>query len=262
MHNILIVDDEKYARDYISELVSFYIPNSKITLANSASSALNRLRVNNFDLMFVDIDFGAGKMTGLDLLKEIKLLGKQIYSVIISAHYKFEYVVKSMELGATRYIPKPLKNNNFKDQEMDNIVCVDKPLYKDKVYDAIKLYLNKVKTDIIEVRVPDGIRRVQISRIIAIETIGRGKVKIYCNDFILPEVANSLNSLHQLLPDNFRYILRNCVVNALEVKHYNLKFQKVFINCRNKEYSLTASRSNLRELIAFLNPDNTEKDDE
>jgi len=135
MHKILIVDDEKPARDYIAELVAFYIPDSRITYADNARNALNLLRAEDFDLLFVDIDFGAGQMAGLELLEEINRLGKHIYIVIISAHHKFEYAVKGMELGASRYIPKPLDNLSAGETQTNNIVnIIDKPLYNLYLY--------------------------------------------------------------------------------------------------------------------------------
>jgi len=57
MHKILIVDDERPARDYISEiseLVSSCLPDSKVTLAEDAEKALRCLQTENFDLLFVD----------------------------------------------------------------------------------------------------------------------------------------------------------------------------------------------------------------
>jgi len=54
MHKVLIVDDERPARDYLSELVSSCLPDSKVTLAEDAEKALRCLQTENFDLLFVD----------------------------------------------------------------------------------------------------------------------------------------------------------------------------------------------------------------
>ena len=58
-HKILIVDDERPAREYITELVMSYVPNSKVVQADSALNALSRLQVEDFDLIFVDIGSGS-----------------------------------------------------------------------------------------------------------------------------------------------------------------------------------------------------------
>ena len=41
MHKILVVDDERPARNFIAELAAFYIPDSKVIQADSAYKALN-----------------------------------------------------------------------------------------------------------------------------------------------------------------------------------------------------------------------------
>jgi len=256
MHRILIVDDERPARDYITELVTSYIPNSKVTHADSAWNALNLLQTENFDLLFVDIDFGAGKMTGLELLEKINRMGKQVYIVIISAHYNFEYAIRGMELGAARYIPKPLNNNH-----KNTVQHINKPLYKDRVYEAVKLYLEKAESDVLDLKTPDGIRIVQISRLLAVEALDRRKVKVYTADSIIPKVFATLSQLHKRLTSNFRYILRDCFVNVFEIKFFNLKSRTVSIICQNEEYSFTASRDNMKNLVALFNSENN-KDDE
>ena len=167
--------------------------------ADSARNALNRLQTENFDLLFVDIDFGVGNMNGLELLGEINRMGKQIYVVIISAHYKFDYVVKGMELRATRYIPKPLDNG---DSEAKAMPCISKPLYREKINEAVQLYLNQANVKSIDLKVPDGVRRIALDRLLAIETAERNKVTVYTVDTLLPDVFCTLNQLYKLLPTN------------------------------------------------------------
>jgi len=261
MLKILIVDDEKPARDYIAELVAFYIPDVKVIHAENARNALNSLRVENFDLLFVDIDFGAGRMTGLELLEEINRMKKCIFTVIISAHYNFEYAVKGMELGASRYIPKPLDDNLPEIQKKNSIHYIDKPLYKEKIYEAIQLYLHSAQIDMIDLKALDGIHRIHVSQLIAIESFDRNKMKIYTVDAILSGIYCSLNQLYQQLSSNFCYIQRNCIININEIKRYNLKSREVFIACQNKEYSFNVSRNKMKELVALLHPKNIKKDE-
>jgi len=76
MHKILIVDDERPARNLIAELVASYIPDSKTVQAESAYKALSYLRNENFDLMFVDITMPG--MSGIELLEEVNRMGKNL----------------------------------------------------------------------------------------------------------------------------------------------------------------------------------------
>ena len=228
MHKILIVDDEQPARDFTAELVAFYIPYSKVSRADSAYQALDYLQTENYDLLFVDITMP--EMTGLELLEEIDRQGKHPYAFIITAYRKYDYAVRSFRLGILDYI--------------------EKPLHKEKIYSAVKLYLSKVKTNSIDLKVFDGIRRVAISDLLAIESSCRGKVKVYTTHTLLPEVTGSLSQLYSQLPPNFCYIRRDCIINLYEVKRYNSKSMEVFIVCQNREVGFQASRRGRREFLA------------
>jgi len=135
---------------------------------------------------------------------------------------------------------------------------IEKPLHEEKIGDAINLYLSKLQTDTIDLKVQDGFYRIQIDRIAAIKAFGRGKVTIYASDALLPEVDHSLNQLHALLPSNFQYIRRYCILYVRAVKHYNLKTREISVVCQNRDYTFTCSRENMKRLIHCYN---VEKDE-
>ena len=241
MHKILIVDDEKPARDFIAELVAFYIPDSVVEQAGNPFQALECMKRKDFDLLFVDIHMPG--MTGLELLEKINQTEKASFKVIVSAHCEFDYAVKGMEFGAVRYITKPL--------------------YKEKIYDIIKLYLSRKKPDIIDLKVPDGIRRIEINRLIALETIDRRKLKVYTTDTCFPDVTGSLSQLQSLLPQYFRYIRRDCILNYHAVKQFNPKSREVIISSQKKEIAFIISRDKIKEIAAWFDADSENiKEDE
>ena len=235
MHKVLIVDDERPARDFIADLIVFYLPDSIVTQADSAQKALQCLQKEHFDLMFLDIEMPG--MTGLQMLEQYanSQEGTSVtpYTFIVTAFCKYEYAVASLRLGILDYI--------------------EKPLYKEKIYKAYKMYMDRIKTDTIELNVPDGLRRIQTSRLLAIQSVARNKVKVLTSDVLIPEAAHSLKQLFTQLPPNFCYIRRDCIVNVLEVKHYNLKAREITFVCQNEEHSFTVSRENMRELAARFN---------
>jgi len=238
MHKILIVDDERPARVLLAKLVGLYMPDSKVIQGENALRAIEIMQTENIDLLFVDISMPV--MNGLEMLEEIYRTGKKPYTFIITAYQKYEYAIKGLRLGIIDYI--------------------EKPLHKEKIYDAIKLYLNKVESDSIDLKVYDGIRRVRIDHLLAVEAIGRGKVKVFTHEFIFPEVISSLAQLYARLPSNFIYIRRDCVINLHEVKHYNLKanIREIFITYQNKEYPFVVSRENMKILSTWLNSEKLE----
>ena len=93
MDKILIVDDERLARDYMAEMVVSCIPDAKVVKPDSGENALTCLRKDSFDLLFVDIEMSG--MTGLQLLeylsKEDNKGDKMPCTFIITAFRKFEY---------------------------------------------------------------------------------------------------------------------------------------------------------------------------
>ena len=258
MHKILIVDDERPARDFIADLVASRIADAEVTRVDSAEKALTCMQAETYDLLFVDIEMPV--MNGLELLTAIRQMEQKPYTVIISAHRKIDYTIKGYELGVARYILKPAPNQP-EETEPGAVQHITKPLYDDKIYEAINTYLRKTTTETIELKVHNGIRRIQLDDMVAIQTVRRNTVKVYLVHGILPEVAHSLSQLYEQLPSNFSYINRSCIMNLHRVKFYNPKAQarEVFAVCQGTEYPFTVSRKIMRELLARLNANHLEK---
>jgi len=225
-HKILIVDDEPLARKYIANLVSRYIPNVMIRKISNSKKALYCIQNEDFDMMFLDIKMPG--MSGLELLERVKCLGKDPYTIIVTAYCDFDYAVKGIDLGVVKYIVKPLEEN--------------------KILEAISMYLKKIKATTLTLKVPNGVRNVKIDNILAIETISRGMVKVFTSTGLLPLVTGTLNKMYQLLPPNFNYIRRNCVVNLSSITGYNIKEKELIIMCNNKEEVFSVSRGRWKEL--------------
>lgn len=236
MHKILIVDDERPAREFISGLVTFYIPDSEVAQAESAGKALECMQRENYDLLFVDNTMPG--MSGLELLEELNRRGKSPYSFIIAAPHPYDYALQGFRLGILDYI--------------------EKPLYREKIYEAVNLYLSKVKANFLDLKVSNGVCRILFHNLLAIETVSRGKVKVYTTDSILPEVSGSLVQLCKQLPLNFCYIRRDCIINLHKVTHYNpkLQYNEIFLVYQNEEIMFNVSRKHIKDLLMRLNLEN------
>jgi len=230
MHKVLIVDDEKPARELIADFVASCLPDSEITKIDNPLKVMERLQKEDFDILFLDVCMPG--MTGLEMLENVSSKGKHPYTVIISAHRNFDYAVKGIELGVVQYITKPL--------------------YREKIQEAIRLYLQKTKLDTIELKIPHGSRRQKIELIHAIQTQGRAKVKIFASNAVIQLVTGTLSKMHTLLPAHFRYIRRDCILNYHAIADYNLKSNEVDVICQNEKITLKVSRENMKELTAWL----------
>lgn len=102
----LIVDDEPLARDlmrsHIEKLENFQI----VAECGDAMKALQELRTQSVDLMFMDIQMP--QITGIEFLKTLKNPPK----VIITTAYR-EYAVDGFELDVVDFLLKPITFERF-----------------------------------------------------------------------------------------------------------------------------------------------------
>ena len=230
MYKILIVDDEKPAREFIAELVASYLPDSEIIKIDHPQTALDCLQKEDFDILFLDVCMPG--MSGLELLENLHQKGKHPYTVLVSAYREFDYAVKGIELGVVQYLTKPL--------------------YREKVYETIQSFLNQVNMTTILLSLPQGYRRVKIENILAIQTVDRLRVKIYMPDAVIPYATGTLSKLQRLLPAHFHHIRRNCILNYHAIAEYHLKWNEVVIVCQNEKITFLVSRENMKELTTWI----------
>ena len=102
----LVIDDEPLARDlmrsHIEKLENFEI----VAECGDAMKALQALRSQTVDLMFMDIQMP--QITGIEFLKTLKHPPK----VIITTAYR-EYALDGFELDVVDYLLKPITFNRF-----------------------------------------------------------------------------------------------------------------------------------------------------
>jgi len=113
MHNsisLLIVDDDVSARQTLSDILAE--ENYIITGAGSISEAKSKLKVEFYNVVLLDIRLPDG--SGLDLLKDIKLLNEEIMVIVFTGYASFESAISAMNEGAFAYIQKPLNLEEVK----------------------------------------------------------------------------------------------------------------------------------------------------
>lgn len=103
---VLIVDDERAARNEIKRLLAGY-PDFEI--AGEAANADDALKIINDqmpDLLFLDIQMP--EKSGFDLLESLD----QVPPVIFTTAYD-QYAVKAFEVSALDYLVKPIRDERF-----------------------------------------------------------------------------------------------------------------------------------------------------
>ena len=105
MMKLLIVDDEKGITDSLKD---FFIHRGfGVETANSGEEALEAVKTNKPDIIFLDIRMRG--ISGLDVLEKIKKIDKSIKVIMLTIHEEKEIVNKAKELGADEYIIKPFR---------------------------------------------------------------------------------------------------------------------------------------------------------
>ncbi len=103
MAKILIIDDEKTIRATLREILEY--EKYEVDEAADGQEGLMKIKENNYDLALCDVKMP--KMDGIELLKNVQKLGKDIQMIMISAHGNIETAVEAVKKGAYDFIEKP-----------------------------------------------------------------------------------------------------------------------------------------------------------
>ena len=101
--NVLIVDDEEFIRDIVSECLSSTGHN--VMTAGSSDQAIELIKKNHFDITF--LDFSMPNKSGLELLREIKIIDPNSTVVIISSRPEEQLPDELSDEGSYNIIKKP-----------------------------------------------------------------------------------------------------------------------------------------------------------
>ena len=104
--NILIADDESTIRSLVAEVLSD--EGHIVTLAEDGEDALEKYKKEWHEIVFSDIRMP--KMTGIQLLGEIKKLNDLTQFIIMTSHASVDNSIAALKKGAFDYILKPFED--------------------------------------------------------------------------------------------------------------------------------------------------------
>lgn len=109
MARLLIVDDERYIRNTIKDILEYekYI----VDTAENATQALEMAKTKHYDLIITDIVMP--NVSGIVLLENLKKDGFESPITIMSAHGNIETAVECIKKGAFDFLEKPLDLNRL-----------------------------------------------------------------------------------------------------------------------------------------------------
>lgn len=106
MVNCIIIEDEPLAIDKLTHFISKLESIRLLRSFSSAISAIDYLKTNTVDLIFLDIEMK--DLTGIQFLESIRIDAK----VIITTAYE-QYAIKGFDLQVCDYLLKPISFERF-----------------------------------------------------------------------------------------------------------------------------------------------------
>lgn len=106
---LLITDDEPEIVELLCDLLEPLKDKLELQIlsANNGQEALEIIKNNQVDAVLSDINMP--KLNGLDLLKEIRKLGKETPLVFLTAYADKNNTLEALRLGAMDFLEKPME---------------------------------------------------------------------------------------------------------------------------------------------------------
>ena len=108
-YTILYVEDDFNVRQQITEFLSRYC--KKLYACESSEEGLEIYKKHQPDILLLDINLP--KMNGIEFATLIRKNDKKTRILISTAYTNQEFMVKAIELELTRYLVKPVTNEEF-----------------------------------------------------------------------------------------------------------------------------------------------------
>ena len=159
---ILVVDDDKQVREYLSNMLQ-NVGGFSVEVTETAGGALQKIRSAVFDLVLVDLKLP--DMDGLQLISEIVNFNPETLTVLITGHGSVDSAVEAMKRGASDYLTKPFDLD-------DTLARLRRVLQEKKRFSSIKNHpqgcsfswekIREMKENQTEFWAGDGLTRLRI----------------------------------------------------------------------------------------------------
>ncbi len=110
MGNILVVDDERGMREFLS--IMLQKEGHDVTPASNGREAVDQIGQKAFDIVISDLKMP--QIDGIDVLKTVKENSPETVVIMVTAYASAETAVEAMKQGAYDYITKPFKLEEIK----------------------------------------------------------------------------------------------------------------------------------------------------
>ena len=194
MFTCIVIDDEKLARERITEHLKSNTRWKVVAEAAEYKEAQQAIRRHKPDACFIDINIIGGN--GIELVNS--LLNETRCSWVFTTAYS-EFAIKAFELDATDYLLKPFENSRLDEvlRKMEKKKTVTQPMQTKNV---------------LAVKSVGAVQFVNVHDIIWIKG-SANYVELHCQDRMLLHRETLTNLERQLDPGKFLRVHRSAMVN-------------------------------------------------
>jgi two-component system invasion response regulator UvrY len=104
MIRVLIADDHKIVRDGLKGILSAHADIEVAAEAASGDEALALVKANDYDVALLDMSMPG--LSGMDLIKRLKIEKPKLRMLVLSMHGEQQYAVRALKAGASGYLNK------------------------------------------------------------------------------------------------------------------------------------------------------------
>ena len=129
MIKIAVCDDIDYIRDEIKKkLLDFsFQKNEDFSVDEYGSGEQMLASGQQYDLIFMDYEFGDGKKNGIETAREIRKRNKRVNIILLTSYATM--VFDSFEVGTFRFLVKPIDDGKFKKAMLDFLRLTENDTY-------------------------------------------------------------------------------------------------------------------------------------
>ncbi len=133
-YKILFVDDDPQILSIVEQFLSRCGFN--VTTESNGQKAIDMVRENHFCVVFTDLNMP--EISGMELLKQIKMVSSDTEVIIVSGYGTIETAIQAMKLGSYDFLQKPINFDRFK-------ILIDRIIEKQKLKEENQLIRNRLK---------------------------------------------------------------------------------------------------------------------
>jgi len=138
---ILVVDDEKDLANGLVKILTGLGYDAECVFDGQA--AIKEIKTNPPQLLILDLRMP--KMDGLDVLEELKELGKRTKIIILTAYGNIDTAIQSVKMGVCHYLQKPFKHQELIKLVQNEIGLPESDDEEGNLYKSIGEKLKKVR---------------------------------------------------------------------------------------------------------------------